>query len=104
MCKNARIKFCKKKCKEGCERRQRCILQSTQANNNNNLQRNRIDTVESVDNVLLLGNIVLHLGAPHRREGGVCHAIPTTGGSYTYIQDGMLIPHKFPDRIGEGSL
>jgi len=26
------------------------------------------------------------------------------GGSYTYIQDGMLIPHKFPDRIGEGSL
>jgi hypothetical protein len=66
--------------REGCETRQRCILQTTQANNNNNnLQRNRIDTVESVDNVLLLGNIFLHLGAPHRREDGVCHAIPTTG-------------------------
>jgi hypothetical protein len=28
---------------------------------------------------VLLGNIFLHPGAPHRRKSGVCHVIPTIG-------------------------
>jgi hypothetical protein len=46
---------------------------------NKNLGRNRIDTLATVDYVVLLGNIFLHPGAPHRRKSGVCHVIPTIG-------------------------
>jgi hypothetical protein len=60
---------------------QKFILQSTQANKK--LGSNRIDTVETVDNVLWLGNIFLHPGASHRRRKcGVCHAISTTGDNW----------------------
>jgi hypothetical protein len=63
---------------EGFEGWQKFILQSTQANKK--LGSNRIDTVETVDNVLWLGNIFLHPGASHRRRRcGVHHAISTTG-------------------------
>jgi hypothetical protein len=69
----------RRKCREeGFKGWQKFILQSTQANKK--LGSNRIDTVETVDNVLWLGNIFLHPGASHRRRKcGVCHAISTTG-------------------------
>lgn len=60
---------------------QKFILQSTQADKK--LGSNRIDTVETVDNVLWLGNIFLHPGVSHRRKKcGVCHAISTTGDNW----------------------
>ncbi len=65
----------RRKCREeGFKGQQKFILQA-----NKNLGRNRIDTLETVKNVVLLGNIFLHPGAPHRRKSGVCHVIPTIG-------------------------
>ncbi|CAK9860089.1 unnamed protein product [Sphagnum jensenii] len=72
----------RRKCREeGFKGWQKFILQSTQANKK--LGSNRIATVETVDNVLWLGNIFLHPGASHRRRKcGVCHAISTTGDNW----------------------
>ncbi|CAK9257671.1 unnamed protein product [Sphagnum jensenii] len=72
----------RRKCREeGFKGWQKFILQSTQADKK--LGSNRIDTVETVDNVLWLGNIFLHPGASHRRRKcGVCHAISTTGDNW----------------------
>ncbi|KAH9538151.1 hypothetical protein CY35_16G091200 [Sphagnum magellanicum] len=65
----------RRKCREeGFKGQQKFILQA-----NKNLGRNRIDTLETVDDVVLLGNIFLHPRAPHRRKSGVCHVIPTIG-------------------------
>jgi hypothetical protein len=65
----------RRKCREeGFKGQQKFILQA-----NKNRGRNRIDTLETVDDVVLLGNIFLHPGAPHRRKSDVCHVIPTIG-------------------------